>query len=256
MEPITDYHQTIREWITRFSKNPNCDFGSALHSDSSRYPMVEGGGNFVAGKMVVRALNTGVDALRAIVDMENRQKRVGLNVPGLSVLSRTGMVSASLAIWLLEPDDADIRFEHGLRLSRENIKQFKAFADKDGVYTKTVDPKMTEVATAFRELAKAEVAEIEKVMTQHGFNPGRQVENSAILFEIAQRLNGWDGDATDYRKPVLDAWRKTSGFAHALAWQYEIAFDLPPDDFYDDVVAAPTILMAIAIDLFDKRRTA
>lgn len=255
MEPITDYHKTIREWITRFSKNPNCDFGSALHYDSGRYPTVQGGGNFDAGKMVVRALNTGVDALRAIVDMEDRQKRDGLNVTGLSVLSRTGMVSASLAIWLLGPDDADIRFEHGLRLSRENIKQLKAFADKDDVYTKTVDPNMTEVATEFRELAKSEIAEIEKVMTQHGFNLGRPVENSAILFEVAELLNGWDGDANDYRKPILDAWRITSGFAHALAWQYELAFELPPDDFYDDVVAAPTILMAIAIDLFDKRRT-
>jgi len=256
MEPITDYHRTIRGWVIRFSRNPKCDFGSVLHADSSRYPIVEGGGNFDAGKMAVRALNTGVDALRAIIDIENSQKRGGLNVTGLSVLSRTGMVSASLAIWLLEPDDADIRFERGLRLSRENIKQLKAFADKDGVYTKTVDPKTTEVATAYRELANVEIAEIEKVMTRHGFNSGQHVENSAILFEIANLLNGWDSDTNDYRKPILDAWRRTSGFAHALAWQYELAFELQPDDFYVDAVAAPTILMAIAIDLFDRRRTA
>lgn len=254
MEPITDYRATIRHWIRSFNQNPNCDYGSDLHSDSLRYPVIDGGGNFNAGKMTVRALRTGVEALRAIMDMEKRQKRQGLNVPGLSVLSRTGMVSASIVIWLLESDDATVRFERGLLLSRENIKQLKALSDRAEIYNETIDAQMTELAKRFRRYADDEISEINELMTRNGFNVNRKVENSAILFDISQRLNGFEGDLSDYRKSILDAWRMESGFAHALAWQYEIAFSKSPSEFYEDVVAAPTLLMAEAMELFDRRR--
>lgn len=256
VEPITDYHSTIHDWSIRFQQNPQCDLGSDLHADSLRYPIVEGGGNFDSGKMVVRALRTGVEVLSGILDMEEQQMSQGLSVPSLSVLSRTGMVSAALTIWLLESDEADTRLERGLLLARENIKQLKAFADRAEVFNKTVDPDMNRVATSLREQADTETSAIERVMAKHGFNSGRKVENSAILFQITEHLNSQDGDANDYRKTILDAWRKDSGFAHALAWQYDLAFDLPPHDFYDDVVAAPTILMGLAMELFDKRRKA
>lgn len=256
MEPIKDYRATIRRWGKRFKRNPDCDYGSDLYSDSLRYPVIDGGGNFNAGKMTARALSTGISALCTILDIEKRQERHGVNVPGLSVLSRTGMVSASIVIWLLESDDADVRFERGLRLSRENVKQFKALADRGEIYNKTIDPQINEIVRCLRGSADAEIAALEKMMDENGFKVGKQIENSRILFDVSERLNGYDGDSSDYRKSILDAWRMDSGFAHALAWPYEIAFTKPPREFYEDVVAAPTLLMADAIDLLDRRRTA
>ncbi|GAB3042117.1 hypothetical protein GCM10027079_02620 [Sediminivirga luteola] len=254
MEDTSDYQASIRSWAREFSGNPHCDEGADLHKDSLRYPHFEGGANFNLAKIVVRAMSAGVHSLNGLLDLEAGTEPGGVNAVAIAALSRTAIIAGATVTWLLESDDADVRFQRGLEMACENLRQMKSLAHKDGVYAKTISPELPEIAKLYRDLAKAELAFIEDFAHKNGLSLAGKVENTETIFKSSGRLNGVNGDPDDYRKKIQDHWRTGSAYAHALAWQYEPQLTPPPGEFREEMIATAFLLVADAKELFDKRR--
>lgn len=240
----------INEWAEFLDTPPMVKRNSDLRRDDLRYPHVPNGYNLQSSRMVFRSLLTAVRTMQFMTAHVDQSPSI--DAVSYSVLSRTAMVGAAHAVWLLEDDDADERLRHGLLLSKENVRQFKSFADRAETYKKTVHPDMAIKAKEMRTAGNVEIAAIDRQLAELGTSLTAGFDDTNLLFQAAKLLD--DGSGNDWRKPITDAWRIASGFAHALSWQFEVGYNLPPDEFVNEAIAAPFLLTDVAFDLLELRR--
>jgi hypothetical protein len=128
---------------------------------------------------------------------------------GVNGVLRGGLVAASLALWLLGPDDPDVRDQRGLAVTDEWYWRRISF-QRDYMASRG------ELAEDGAASAQLELLERHRVQAGQLRTAATKVQATDIVDWSASHL--W-GPKSSQRSDALLEWKRLGGDAHALGWQ-------------------------------------
>lgn len=204
LEAIRATYPTLDEWRDTLSEIIVPPPGSALAVDDEEWPYLS------ASSLVSVGLASAREHLHAVrLLIEARE----LFPAATATVCRSALIGASLAVWMLQPDEREERLRRSLSLAVEDYKRHIQF----GRDVKELFPDALITPTADEQLDRLELRR-SQVMSLLG-NLGGLLEVSLTDDVIPSALEYAVPDASQ-RAQMLVRWRSMSGAAHALAWHY------------------------------------
>lgn len=174
----------------------------------------------------------------------------GVHTKPFLALSRTALVSAARALYLLEPDSADERKFHTLQLYVKEFKDIKSVIDEWEKGGGTVTPRLARQRTK----ALDGLGHCGKALEALRKPAGSHQTDTGILTEASKHLAG--GTVHEPRTNVFTMWHLSSGVAHGRSWPWD-DLGLEHHDIHTQVAVMwsnPLGLMNAAWDLWNRRR--
>jgi hypothetical protein len=195
---------TLDGWRDRLAEIIEPAPGSELAVDDEEWPYA------CTSSLVSVGLGTAREHLHAVRILVEAEE---LFPAAASTLCRSALIGASLAVWMLEPDDRDVRLRRALSLAVEDYKRHIQFGrDITGMLApEDIAPTADEQLDRL-ELRRSQVLSLlDNVGGRAEVNLTDDVIPTALEYTIPD---------DSQRAQMLVRWRAMSGAAHALTWHY------------------------------------
>ena len=201
---IRDTFPTLDRWRDRLAEIIEPEPGSELAVDDEEWPYL------CTSSLVSVGLATAREHLHAVRILIEAEE---LFPAAASTLCRSALIGASLAVWMLEPDDRDVRLRRALSLAAEDYKRHIQF----GRDVKELFVPADIAPTADEQLDRLELrrSQVMSLLDNVGGLVEVNLTDDVIPTALAHTI---PGDAQ--RGQMLVRWRAMSGAAHALTWHY------------------------------------
>lgn len=201
---IRETFPTLDRWRDALSEVIVPPPGSALAHDDEEWPYAS------ASALVSVGLASAREHLHAVRLLVEAQE---LFPAAASTLCRSALIGASLAVWILRPEEPEERLRRSLSLAVEDYKRHIQF----GAEVKEHFPPDLVAPTADEQLDRLELrrSQVMSLLDDVGglieVNLTDDVIPSALEYAVPQ---------ASQRAQMFVRWRSMSGAAHALFWHY------------------------------------
>lgn len=178
--------------------------GSDLALDDAEWPYAS------ASALVSVGLSSAREHLHAVRLLVEAQE---LFPAAVATLCRSALIGASLAVWMLEPDERSERLRRSLSLAVEDYKRHLQY----GRDVKGLLPPEQVTPIADEQLDRLELRRSQVLSLLDDVGGVRDVNLSDDVIPSALKVAVPDAPQ---RGPMTLRWRSMSGAAHALAWHY------------------------------------
>lgn len=201
---IRETFPTLDGWRQRLSEISVPSPGSALASDDEQWPYTPSSTLVSVGLASAREH---LHAVRLLIEAGE------LFPAAASTLCRSGLIGASLAVWVLRPDEQRERLRRSLSVAVEDYKRHIQF----GIDVNKLFPPELVAPTAAEQLDRLELRRSQVMMLLA--DVGGLLEVNLTDDVIPSALEYAVPDASQ-RAQMLVRWRAMSGAAHALTWHF------------------------------------
>lgn len=170
-------------------------------------------------------------------------------VKPFAAMSRVALLGAAKCVYLMEPDDRAARHRRFLQLVNDEVHSVNLMVEDV--------PEGLDTSSEFERI-KSYVADLKatgrRLSTAAGLtSETRRLRETALLEEVSHVLDVFGASS---RMAVMDAWRYTSGIAHAQSWHWDLfpQGETPPDLQLNRLVLASGRMTQRAWDFWELRR--
>lgn len=204
LEKVRATYVRLDRWRMVIASRPEAKSDSALAADDVVWPWAPPTSLCLA---TLGSAREHLHAIRLLIE-------AGELFPSVtSTLARSALMSASVAVWMLEPDQASERQRRMLTFALEDYRNHIAFGDQVSrtFHIEDIHPNADEQLSRLRQRSN----EVRELLDQRGGPVGWNMTDTIIPAAVNETTTG-----SRQRSHFESRWRVMSGAAHGFVWPH------------------------------------